>query len=325
MPTHEKEALVGEVSCAAAARAACVRSRRSRVAPSLLAQVFSSVATNYDVMNDLMSAGMHRAWKAHFVRSLRLRAAYEAAADAGAPSGVPRVLDVAGGTGDIAFRMLDDLRPLLDRAARAGAAAHLGAARRGQAATRRAGAARAARRPAARADAARCRRGVTVSDINADMLRVGEARAAKRYGAADGGGGALAWRVANAEALPFAGRRVRRVHGRVWPAQRDDLDAALAEACACSAPAAASRASSSRRSTQHRRRARRTTRTRSASSPRWARSSPATAARTSTSSSRSGAFRPRPRSRGALPTPASPPCTTGPALGVVQIRSAGGL
>ena len=54
--------------------------------------VFASVATRYDVMNDLMSAGMHRLWKDDFVRSLR-------------PRQGERILDIAGGTGDIAFRI----------------------------------------------------------------------------------------------------------------------------------------------------------------------------------------------------------------------------
>ena len=54
--------------------------------------VFSSVARNYDVMNDLMSAGMHRRWKNRFVAKV-------------APRPHERILDMAGGTGDIAFRM----------------------------------------------------------------------------------------------------------------------------------------------------------------------------------------------------------------------------
>jgi demethylmenaquinone methyltransferase/2-methoxy-6-polyprenyl-1,4-benzoquinol methylase len=51
--------------------------------------VFDSVASNYDVMNDLMSAGMHRWWKRYTVQLSGLR-----------PGG--RVLDLAGGTGDLA-------------------------------------------------------------------------------------------------------------------------------------------------------------------------------------------------------------------------------
>lgn len=54
--------------------------------------VFSSVASSYDIMNDLMSGGQHRLWKDAFVRKVRPRAGEV-------------VLDMAGGTGDIAFRM----------------------------------------------------------------------------------------------------------------------------------------------------------------------------------------------------------------------------
>jgi demethylmenaquinone methyltransferase / 2-methoxy-6-polyprenyl-1,4-benzoquinol methylase len=54
--------------------------------------VFSSVASRYDLMNDAMSAGMHRLWKDRFVRRVKPRAG-------------EMILDMAGGTGDIAFRM----------------------------------------------------------------------------------------------------------------------------------------------------------------------------------------------------------------------------
>src|ERR1700759_1528077 len=77
--------------------------------------VFSSVARRYDIMNDLMSGGMHRLWKDRFVNRVK-------------PRSGEVILDMAGGTGDIAFRM----------------------AKRGAQ--------------------------VTVSDINSDMLGVGEQR-----------------------------------------------------------------------------------------------------------------------------------------------------
>jgi demethylmenaquinone methyltransferase/2-methoxy-6-polyprenyl-1,4-benzoquinol methylase len=99
-------------------------------------EVFSSVARRYDLMNDLMSGGMHRLWKDRFVNRVKPRAGED-------------ILDMAGGTGDIAFRM----------------------ARRGA--------------------------HVTVSDINADMLAVGEERARQR------GLTGLTWKVENAEALGF--------------------------------------------------------------------------------------------------------------------------
>ncbi len=54
--------------------------------------VFSSVARNYDRMNDAMSGGMHRLWKDQFVRRVK-------------PREGEQILDMAGGTGDIAFRM----------------------------------------------------------------------------------------------------------------------------------------------------------------------------------------------------------------------------
>lgn len=54
--------------------------------------VFTSVAPRYDLMNDAMSMGMHRIWKDTFVRRVR-------------PRRGERILDMAGGTGDIAFRL----------------------------------------------------------------------------------------------------------------------------------------------------------------------------------------------------------------------------
>src|SRR4051812_2602133 len=100
-------------------------------------EVFSSVARRYDLMNDLMSGGMHRLWKDRFVARLKPRPGED-------------ILDMAGGTGDVAFRI--------------------------------------ARRSAH----------VTVADINADMLEVGQQRAGRR--SLEG----LTWKVENAEKLSFA-------------------------------------------------------------------------------------------------------------------------
>jgi len=82
--------------------------------------VFSSVARRYDLMNDLMSGGMHRLWKDRFVARVKPRPGEE-------------ILDMAGGTGDVAFRMarrgavvtVADINPDMldvgqDRAARRG-------------------------------------------------------------------------------------------------------------------------------------------------------------------------------------------------------------
>ena len=55
----------------------------------LVGEVFTSVAGNYDLMNDLMSMGIHRVWKRYFVATAQVKPG-------------DRVLDLAGGTGDIA-------------------------------------------------------------------------------------------------------------------------------------------------------------------------------------------------------------------------------
>lgn len=60
---------------------------------TLVSSVFDSVADKYDVMNDLMSLRVHRLWKSAFVNKM-------------APTGEMRILDCAGGTGDIALRIL---------------------------------------------------------------------------------------------------------------------------------------------------------------------------------------------------------------------------
>ncbi|MFC4729568.1 bifunctional demethylmenaquinone methyltransferase/2-methoxy-6-polyprenyl-1,4-benzoquinol methylase UbiE [Coralloluteibacterium thermophilus] len=61
----------------------------TREKQKLVGQVFSSVARKYDLMNDLMSLGIHRLWKRYFVATSGVKAG-------------DRVLDLAGGTGDIA-------------------------------------------------------------------------------------------------------------------------------------------------------------------------------------------------------------------------------
>jgi ubiquinone/menaquinone biosynthesis methyltransferase len=126
----------------------------------LVREVFSSVAPSYDAMNDLMSVGLHRLWKDHLVDSLAV-----------APS--VQHLDVAGGTGDVAFRVA-----AAARAARAAAAA-MGAY-----------APAAPPLPPAR---------VVVCDINPEMLAEGR----KRAGGAAAEGVELEWVEGNAEALPF--------------------------------------------------------------------------------------------------------------------------
>lgn len=58
----------------------------------LVEGVFSSVASRYDIMNDTMSMGVHRLWKDRFVSMIRPKMSWD-------------YVDVAGGTGDIAFRI----------------------------------------------------------------------------------------------------------------------------------------------------------------------------------------------------------------------------
>lgn len=65
----------------------------------LVRNVFSSVASKYDLMNDAMSMGVHRLWKDDFVSLLKPGS-----------KGHIKCLDVAGGTGDIALRILDHAR-----------------------------------------------------------------------------------------------------------------------------------------------------------------------------------------------------------------------
>ncbi|KAF3389478.1 2-methoxy-6-polyprenyl-1,4-benzoquinol methylase [Penicillium rolfsii] len=73
---------------------------------SRVGAVFSSVASSYDNMNDLMSLGIHRLWKDHFVRSLNPGTPVANRPPHAKDQGW-NILDIAGGTGDIAFRMLD--------------------------------------------------------------------------------------------------------------------------------------------------------------------------------------------------------------------------
>lgn len=107
----------------------------------LVLGVFHSVARKYDIMNDVMSGGVHRLWKDRLIRMIR-------------PKKNWAYLDVAGGTGDIAFRIHK--------------------ATDGQAP-------------------------ITVCDINASMLEVGQDRALDRGLIQN-----LNWVEGNAEKLPFA-------------------------------------------------------------------------------------------------------------------------
>lgn len=119
----------------------------------LVKEVFASVAPKYDVMNDLMSLGVHRLWKRDFVNSV-------------APNMGEEILDLAGGTGDIAFLMQK----------------------------KRGGGAVAVARSAEQSH----RKNITICDINPAMLKVGQQRAMDK-----GLHGCFTWVEGNAERLPF--------------------------------------------------------------------------------------------------------------------------
>lgn len=118
--------------------------------------VFASVAQKYDIMNDFMSGSLHRVWKEHFVKMLTPLTSDDYQA---------KHIDVAGGTGDIAFRIVEK--------------SNAGYPKENLA--------------------------VTIYDINDKMLEVGKERAVKRklWSEAEGDSGQLQWVQGNAETLPF--------------------------------------------------------------------------------------------------------------------------
>jgi demethylmenaquinone methyltransferase/2-methoxy-6-polyprenyl-1,4-benzoquinol methylase len=188
---------------------------------ALVDDVFRSVARRYDLMNDLMSGGLHRAWKDALVTAVNPPKGRQSADSHGEPKARPgrldepkarpgrldepkdrpgrldepkgrpgrlddkherafHLLDIAGGTGDIAFRTIAA----------------------GGSGTR-----------------------ATVIDINADMLEVGRARAAE-HGVDD----AVAFIEGNAEALPFPARSYDAVTIAFGIRNVPRIETALAEA-----------------------------------------------------------------------------------------------
>ncbi|KAK1132768.1 2-hexaprenyl-6-methoxy-1,4-benzoquinone methyltransferase, variant 2 [Melipona bicolor] len=113
--------------------------------------VFEKVANSYDKMNDAMSFGIHRIWKDIFIQRL-------------GPTHGSKLLDSAGGTGDITFRYLNYLKNIPN---------HQGV-----------------------------KSCVTVCDINENMLEVGKVRA-KKLGWIDQNDFDIEWMQCDAEKLPF--------------------------------------------------------------------------------------------------------------------------
>ncbi len=134
---------------------------------ALVRGVFDSVADNYDIMNDVMSGGVHRLWKNHLIRRIRPKAGLH-------------YLDVAGGTGDIAFRIYDKIRAKRARSK----PVRLSEEEK--------------RPPACGHDGS-----IILCDLNWDMLRVGRDRAID-HGQID----AYDWITGNAETLPLPSESV---------------------------------------------------------------------------------------------------------------------
>ncbi|XP_028852372.1 2-methoxy-6-polyprenyl-1,4-benzoquinol methylase, mitochondrial-like [Denticeps clupeoides] len=137
-------------------------------------KVFESVAPKYDVMNDAMSLGVHRLWKDTLLRVMN-------------PLPGARLLDSAGGTGDIAFRFLNYTRSrhaLQQRAAlRSQQTPSWQDISRDYASGER---------------AVKAESRVVVCDINKEMLTVGKEKAERL-----GFGAGVSWVVGDAEELPF--------------------------------------------------------------------------------------------------------------------------
>ncbi|KAL8621512.1 hypothetical protein ACOMHN_026184 [Nucella lapillus] len=158
-------------------------------------EVFENVAGNYDLMNDVMSGGIHRLWKDHFVGRL-------------APTAGTKLIDVAGGTGDIAFRFLKYVHSQ-SSPRRPGHDSNIPMPRevKAQEYTDPADGSPSSSSSSSSSEeeegegrkAGRGRSQVTVFDINQAMLDVGKQRAVKQGLTSD-----VTWVQGNAESLPFS-------------------------------------------------------------------------------------------------------------------------
>jgi len=158
-------------------------------------EVFENVADSYDVMNDLMSGGLHRYWKDHLLDISAVAAMAQAVRQH--PSSELRILDVAGGTGDVAFRFVD-----------------------------------AAGCPERSKSSGEDPISVTVCDINPEMLRVGEQRARDRFGSSIlDETKALSFVEGNAQSLDFPDNSFDLYTIAFGLRNVTDVDKALREAC----------------------------------------------------------------------------------------------
>lgn len=166
--------------------------------------VFENVADSYDVMNDLMSGGLHRAWKDYLLyvssvgpaASAVRRMSQHCKDNNGALQF--KILDVAGGTGDVAFRFVE-AAGCVERAKSSGI------------------------------DPVQ----ITVCDINNEMLRVGERRAVERYGRGlIESSQALSFLQGNAQALDQFDKNSFDLYTIAFGLRNvTDVDKALQEAC----------------------------------------------------------------------------------------------
>ncbi|XP_009509833.2 2-methoxy-6-polyprenyl-1,4-benzoquinol methylase, mitochondrial isoform X1 [Phalacrocorax carbo] len=137
-------------------------------------QVFESVAEKYDVMNDSMTLGIHRVWKDILVHKMN-------------PSPGTLLLDVAGGTGDIAFRFINYVRAVRERQLQQKLKHHQNLSWQEIAESY------LEDKFKLLGDSQ-----VVVCDINKEMLKVGKQKA-QDLGHSEG----LSWVLGNAEELPF--------------------------------------------------------------------------------------------------------------------------
>lgn len=137
-------------------------------------QVFENVAEKYDVMNDSMTLGIHRVWKDILVHKMN-------------PSPGTLLVDVAGGTGDIAFRFINYVRSVRERQRQQKLKRHQNLSWQEIAKSYE----EEKVKPLGDSQ-------VVVCDINKEMLKVGKQRA-QHLGYSEG----LSWVLGNAEELPF--------------------------------------------------------------------------------------------------------------------------